>query len=157
MRTHWVLPLAAIGFGLLAMRGAQAAGQGPAIIPGMGPESFAPETLPRLPPQPQQRQRVANGGGYGGGFLELLVTGRDPTYARQAPPRQEYRQQYQPQHQQGYGQPVTPNLGYRAAPMPEPHIEYQRVPVPAAARPASGCVANARSGRSCRASGWLDM
>ena len=102
MRTHWVLPLAAIGFGLLAMRGAQAAGQGPAIIPGMGPESFAPETLPRLPPQPQQRQRVANGGGYGGGFLELLVTGRDPSPQR-------------PQSTRNAGPPVE----YRAAPMPE--------------------------------------
>ena len=45
----------------------------PLVIPGIGPEN-AP--VYAAPPAAAPRARS---GGYGGGFLELLITGRDPT------------------------------------------------------------------------------
>ena len=79
MRNTWVMPLAILGIAVGAGHGARAAGQGPLVIPGIGPENY--RSQPAMAPDPvQPRQQVAVGdGNLGGGFLELLVTGRDPS------------------------------------------------------------------------------
>lgn len=108
MRKSWVLPLLAVGMGMVADKGAQAAGQGPYVIPGVGPEQYSPQ------PQPAPQPRRAN---YGGGFLELLVTGRDPSAQRpQAAPAPEYRQEYRQE----------PMRAQRPAPVPMP--AYSQAP-----------------------------
>jgi lipoprotein-anchoring transpeptidase ErfK/SrfK len=61
------------------------------VIPGVGPEPVAAQNRAHLGhpsansgavasrPTPSRQQYAAANGGYGGGFIELLVTGRDPT------------------------------------------------------------------------------
>ncbi len=125
MREHWFVPFVAMGFGIVALSGARAAGQGPEVIPGVGPEVYA-APAPARPPQPQ---RVA-ASAYGGGFLELLVTGRDPTpstraqaapparYApAQTPTRLEPAPAMAPQYPQPQRAAYTPRSAEPAAPV----------------------------------------
>jgi lipoprotein-anchoring transpeptidase ErfK/SrfK len=118
MRDHFILPIVAIGMGLIGLRGAQAAGQGPLVIPGVGPETYAATPAP-------VRQREASNSGYGGGFLELLMTGRDPTQSRREPAPRAYQapQAYQVpqtyQAPQAYQAPVV-----RASSAPQQRAAY---------------------------------
>ncbi len=77
--TRFAIVLAAFGGGVLAGAGAQAGSHDPLVISGVGPETAVGEPAPAPAPRPT---RVSSaGGGLGGGFLEMLVTGRDPTQA----------------------------------------------------------------------------
>jgi lipoprotein-anchoring transpeptidase ErfK/SrfK len=79
MRHLWLFSIAASA--TLGFCGAAAAE--PLVIPGIGPESAPVHAPPSIAPQPQQTQQV-QAGAYGGGFLELLITGRDPTSRSEA-------------------------------------------------------------------------
>ena len=80
MRPIWYLPVVVLA-GAASLQDRAFAG-GPVVIPGIGPE-----TQMQAPQEPRSYQRQESQ--LGGGFLEMLVTGRDPTsagapnYARQ--------------------------------------------------------------------------
>ena len=143
MRHHWVLPLLAAGVGIAAASGARAAGQGPFIIPGIGPETEAAQPAPMpMPMSAPRRQRVATGGsGLGGGFLELIMTGRDPGPPApvQAPEWRPARQpayiEQQPRPEPRYqraayapdAQPVSPVRGAIAAEFQRQEVDYREI------------------------------
>lgn len=70
MRHLWLFSVAASA--ILGVCGAAAASE-PQVITGIGPESAATYAAP-----PQAPIRAPSGN-YGGGFLEMLITGHDPT------------------------------------------------------------------------------
>ena len=77
-----LIPALIAGASLLAT-GAQAAGRDPMVIQGTGPQ----QAMSAAQGQPRPVQ-VATSSPLGGGFIELLLTGRDPTpgYANSLPP-----------------------------------------------------------------------
>jgi lipoprotein-anchoring transpeptidase ErfK/SrfK len=109
MRTYWFVPVIALA-GIALHDHAYAAG--PVVIPGVGPEQA-------MAMQPQMRRTAAPQGNLGGGFLEMLVTGQDPSasggviYARPPAPSGAYQQPmprtaYAPAPQPGYGPMAAP-------------------------------------------------
>jgi lipoprotein-anchoring transpeptidase ErfK/SrfK len=94
----FLLPLlvpAALGLAGLASSALSAhAGQEPLVIPGMGPTEI---TTPYRPAQPRP---AASQGGYGGGFIDFMVTGYSGNGARYNAPGQA--------RPEAYGVPVAP-------------------------------------------------
>lgn len=125
MRGANFLPvLAALCGGISLVPVAWAGGADPLVIQGIGPDN----DMVRAQPAPL---RTAAGGGLGGGFLELLVTGRDPTarVETQAPSRQVPAQMAMPA---AMPMPAAPRAEPRIAPVQRAYVE------PAATEPTMG-------------------
>jgi lipoprotein-anchoring transpeptidase ErfK/SrfK len=127
--------VAALAAGVLAA-GLAHANQEYIVFSGMGPELRQDAAPPRAylghpavnaapaarQPTPQAQQfAAANSGGYGGGFIELLVTGRDPT------PRAAVTNTPPPAVDTSYQR----FRGNYAAPAPAPAMEYAPRAAPA--------------------------
>ena len=92
MKFSWVNPLA-VGVSVCALTAHFSlyplpASAAPLVIPGLGPEDLVPPAAPvYAPAAPVQapvivasaQEPMASNGNLGGGFLELLMTGRDPS------------------------------------------------------------------------------
>ena len=99
MYKHWFIPVVALSAAFGGQ--AQASGRDPLVIPAFD-QTSQPRTAQRAPAQHHRtqaaqpaapryaaaQQRPAytqpSRGQYGGGFIEMLMTGRDPTTARGA-------------------------------------------------------------------------
>jgi lipoprotein-anchoring transpeptidase ErfK/SrfK len=157
-RSFCAIALSGLGIGLTAA----SAAANPLVIPGIGPEEArrivdesvdrrraaqhqaaqpAPQTVYRRPaPQAYQHPaapRTAAQGSYGGGFLELLITGRDPT--------PDSRVIYNQPPQAGYdGRPAIRRMSYAPEPLArvarEPDARFARQEVDYAGPHAPGTV-----------------
>ena len=116
MAGHRLITVLLTGASIFLAVEAQAAGRDPMVIQGVGPEAAMAQSQPRAQqPRPVQ---VASGQ-YGGGFIELLLTGRDPTpSAGSLPPpvgpravEPSYGYQPEPRAQRASYAPQDPSMG----------------------------------------------
>ncbi len=110
MRPHWFIPMLALVGAATIQERAHAAG--PVVIPGIGPEVVAAQ------PAPQRVYRQQSE--LGGGFLEMLVTGQDPTRQRGAVIYNRPPEQFAPQAQ------PEPMRRAAYAPAPQQQMSVQR-------------------------------
>ncbi len=129
MRPFWFLPMIALAGAATVHERAFAAG--PLVIPGIGPEVVAAQPAPQRVYQGQQSN-------LGGGFLEMLVTGQDPSnrgavrYNR--PPEQPAMQT--PVRRAAYSPYAPPEMAVQRAMNPI----YQRQEVDYAGREGAGVI-----------------
>jgi lipoprotein-anchoring transpeptidase ErfK/SrfK len=121
MRRGWIVSVLALGCAS-SLSEARAAGREPTVIQGMGPETAIYGQVAQ--PVAYTPRRQTNG--LGGGFLELVLTGRDPSPGSEMlPPPPSSRQSYP----QAYPQPVpayAPRMqsaAYGADPAPQLSVQ----------------------------------
>lgn len=125
MHLRWMLPIFAFG-SVIASLGAHAAGSDPLVIPGIGPEQMALAQAQPSAPAPR-RMAAAQPSPLGGGFIELLMTGRDPSDAyvsAPAPSPQPVRPRSEPASYRA-ADPVMPSTVQRGL---DPAFARQEIP-----------------------------
>ena len=94
---------------IVALASGSAAKAGPYVVPGVGPQDFANGYAEPAPQQARPVRVAAQGDGYGGGLLEMLVTGVDPSAPQVYAPAARTRRQaagYAPQEPQRQIDPI---------------------------------------------------
>ncbi len=96
MRSSVLVSLLALAIAL-PVAPSLAAGAGPVVIPGIGPEQAPAYAMQPVAAQPRYASSSRQQSNLGGGFLELLLTGRDPSPAELPAPDSAYPRGTRPQ------------------------------------------------------------